>query len=387
MDSERSISKKNILITGARFFTALDLARSFYALGHKVFVADTSNNHLCRYSKCVHKSFLIPSPRFKFKNFEEKLRSIIEEYEIDMVIPVFEEALYLARLDPAIFKRRELFCPPLSILHQLHNKWLFSQLLSKLDIPTLPIKLLRDLEDFKKIDFLPYALKPCYSRGSFELRKVVTKEFPDITVNRQKTWVAQKWAEGDKYCTYSVCRNGKVQAHVTYPNKNLRGYCLSFESVEHPKVLKWVENLAEKLNLTGQISFDLIEVSDGNLYALECNPRATSGVHLLVSNPNLSKYFIEEQSQIYQATAGAKKQIVFGMLLYGLGQREEKQTLSSFIKKHVRYADVVFCKKDLKPFFMQLFVFTDHILKCVKYKLPISEAFIYDLNWNEELDA
>lgn len=377
---------KNILITGGRFFTALELARSFYNSGHKVFVADTTRVHLCAYSKCVSRSFLIPSPRFEFGKFEKKLKVIIEKYNIDMVIPVFEEALYLAKADPDIFKRCELFCSSLSIMHQLHNKWLFSKLQDTLDIPILPIKLIKKSKDLKNIHFSPYALKPCYSRGSFELQKISSKEKPNISIDKaKKYWVAQKWIEGEKYCTYSICRNGKVQAHVTYPNKTICGYCMSFESIKHSRILQWVKNLVKKLNFTGQISLDLIESSDGSLYALECNPRATSGLHLLAANLDLAKYFIENNIKIYQSPVGVGRQMAFGMLLYGLNQREKKQTISSFVKKHLKYKDVVFCKEDLKPFLLQLFIFGKHILRCFKYKLPIPEAFLYDLNWEEEL--
>ena len=66
-------SNQNILITGGRFFFALELARSFHRAGHRVFVADTSKVHLCAVSNCVERCFFIPSPRFQFAAFQSTL--------------------------------------------------------------------------------------------------------------------------------------------------------------------------------------------------------------------------------------------------------------------------------------------------------------------------
>jgi predicted ATP-grasp superfamily ATP-dependent carboligase len=381
-----SISNKNILITGCRFFYALELARLFYRAGHKVFVADSMKLHLCKYSKCVSQTFLIPSYRFDFKNFEKELKRIINEYRIDIIIPVFEETLYLAKIDPSVFENCELFCSPFPILYQLHNKWLFSKLQNTFDIPTLPAKLIKDYGDLKNVDFYPYALKPCYSRSAFKIQKIISKDsLPDIDITEKKPWVAQKWMNGDKYCTYSICKNGKILAHTVYPNKTIGGYCLSFISIEHSKILKWIENFVCRLNFTGQISFDFIESEEG-LFALECNPRATSGLHLLAVNPDLAKYFTKTDIEIYQPPIGISKLVGFGMLLYAFTQREVNQSRIGCIKKHLKYKDIIFYKEDLKPFFFQFFVFTSFILKCFKYKLPIPQAFIHDIIWDEEMD-
>jgi len=229
-------------------------------------------------------------------------------------------------------------------------------------------------------------LKPSYSRGSFCLKKIQSgQSLPSFDIEPNNPWIAQKWMNGNKYCSYAICRNGRLQAHVVYPNRaSGAGYCMSFESIDHPKILEWVQTLVRDLNLTGQISFDFVESQDGQLYALECNPRATSGLHLLTSNPNLSDYFLKDNPNTFEPPLGIGSQLAFGMMLYGLKQREENQSLSNFIKKHLQIPDVTFSKKDLKPFLFQLYIFAHHIIQCLKYKLPVPEAFLHDLNWEEE---
>ncbi len=306
-----------------------------------------------------------------------------------MVIPIFEESLYVAKAKPILEKNCEVFCPSFEIINQLHNKWLFSQLQKKHQIDAIPSVIIKNKEDIEKIDFsYPYVLKPSYSRGSMGIKKIGSdKDIFDGKINKKNSWVAQKWIEGKTYCSYSICRNGKIKAHAVYannvPNSN---YCLSFQAIRHPKIYKWVRNFIRKLDITGHISFDFVETKEKKIYAIECNPRATSGLHLVASHANLSKYFIETETDILQPKIGTGRQLAFGMLMYGYLQKQKKETVFGFIKKHLKFKDVVFCIKDIKPFLLQLFVYTASFYKSFKYKISIPKAFIHDLNWEEEID-
>ena len=74
--------------------------------------------------------------------------------------------------------------------------------------------------------------------------------------------------EGKRYCTYSVCRDGKVNAHATYPVSYAIGgsSCLSFSSIEHQPILDWITEFVAAQRFTGQAGFDFIEGADGSLY-------------------------------------------------------------------------------------------------------------------------
>ena len=89
-------------------------------------------------------------------------------------------------------------------------------------------------------------------------------------------WVAQEYISGQQYHTYSICHNGYITAHATYPSTFTakRNTAIVFQHVDHPAIFKWVKTFVEKNQYTGQIGFDFIETQDGQLSALECNPRA-----------------------------------------------------------------------------------------------------------------
>jgi len=86
-----TISKKKILLTGARSLFTLDLARQLHAQGHAVYAAESSHHHVCRFSNAISKHFIVPRPRFQPKEFVDSLVSVVEKEKIDMVIPSFEE--------------------------------------------------------------------------------------------------------------------------------------------------------------------------------------------------------------------------------------------------------------------------------------------------------
>ena len=58
------------------------------------------------------------------------------------------------------------------------------------------------------------------------------------------------------------------------------------EPREYGPVTDWVRTFVEKTGFHGQIAFDFILQGDKAM-AIECNPRATSGIHLLGQHPNI----------------------------------------------------------------------------------------------------
>ena len=120
---------KRILITGARAPVSIDLSRRFHAAGHEVFLCDSIRFPIGRSTSKQHSSFRVPSPRYDTAGFIFEVNRIIDEHQIDLVIPTSEECFYLAA------HRAELHCPclveSLPLLESLHNKFTFSQTYGK----------------------------------------------------------------------------------------------------------------------------------------------------------------------------------------------------------------------------------------------------------------
>ncbi len=383
-------SKKRFLLTGARSYITLDLARQLKTNGHKVFVADSSDSYICQYSNAVEKSFTIPSPRFKQKAFIQRLQELVSQYQIDIVIPICEEIFYLSQAVDQFPDHCHLFSPTFEILESLHNKWAFTQMLKEHGFATPTTFLLRSNEDLNTVLFnTPYVLKACYGRASQQ----VIKMYPNmpvpssVQIEEHNPWLAQEWLEGERFCSFNVCSEGKILAHSTYPVEYaIKGTsCLSFKSVKKPSILEWTRLFVEKINFTGQIAFDFIQTEEGILYCIECNPRSTSGLHLFGSDDRLDEAFLGENTEIIFPKEKTAKQLAIGMLLYGWQQPpENKECDSTFLQTLFKTKDIIFDKKDLKPFFYMPLICLRIWRESRKLKKNLPATFTHDIEWNNE---
>jgi hypothetical protein len=105
--------------------------------------------------------------------------------------------------------------------------------------------------------------------------------------------VAQRFVSGREMCSYAIARDGKLTAHALYEPSWRAGKSSSyyFSAVNRPAIEAFTSNFVASMGYTGQIAFDFIEAVDGRIYVLECNPRATSGVHLFVPQDGLAAAF------------------------------------------------------------------------------------------------
>jgi len=385
----KNASPKKILLSSGRSPVTLHLARQLHAAGHQVYVADATKVHLCIFSNAVTKNFHIPSPRFSPKEYLEAILKIVTDEKIDLLIPVYEEILYLTKEETKFPSYCKIFASSFSLLNELHNKWLFCTKQQGFGIKTPNTFLIRTQDDLNRLDpSRSYALKACYSRASLNMKKLnVGESLPNLCIETHNPWIAQEWLSGKKFCTYSICQQGKIKAHATYPVRFAidGNSCLTFESIEHQKIYEWIENFVEKAEFTGQIAFDFIE--DGNnLYAIECNPRATSGVFLFEASDQMDQAFLNQSEQVLFPKKGAAKQVASGMLLYGWKKSSyPANTMRNFLKTLMRIRDVVFHSKDLKPFFSIPIVFAAFLYSCKKSSLTLPEILTFDNEWNGEI--
>ncbi len=383
---------KKILITYGRSFLALELARQLHAAGHTVYVADSIRFHVARFSNAISKSYKVPSPRYHPEAYLEKLIAIVKQEKIDFLLPIYEETSLLSQAHDRIPEFCQLFCPPFELFDDLHHKWRFQCKLKELGIETLRAALVQSPHEISQLDFTtPFALKPCYSRASQKVKKVYPQQAVDnLSIEPYNPWIAQEWMEGDKFCTYTICHEGKIYAHSTYPvNYAIDGNsCLIFESITHPGIYAWIEHFVKSINYTGQIAFDFIESAQKKLYAIECNPRATSGLLLFNFSPEtrLDRALFKKNASPLLPEPHARQQIATGMLLYGWKKSAiPNNNIFRFLKNFCSTKDVILRSTDLKPFLFQPLIFASIWKNSRKQKLSIPDYFTHDHDWNGEV--
>jgi hypothetical protein len=377
---------RTLLLTAGRLPVALDLARKFKAAGHRVLVADPFKLHGCRFSAAVDASFMVPSPRENPHAFVEALVSIAYRHRVDLLIPVFEDTLYIAQYRDRFPSHCEIFASSFDLLHGLHHKWHFHQLLGRLGLEAPRTLLIEDSRQLRELDFADtYALKACYSRASLKMYELKQSDpLPEIDPSPKAPWIAQEWIRGEKFCSYTVCRNGRVLAHATYPVIfGVRDrWCVCFQAVDHPEIYEWVRRMAAQINYTGQMGFDFVQTPDGRLIAIECNPRPTSGVHLFEHEDRLDRAFHGTLETPLFPRVGIQRQIALGFLAFGWRSQEAREHPIRYLRALLGIKDIVFTSQDPLPWLMQPAVFIAYTIRAKQMGLTIPALITHDLEWN-----
>jgi hypothetical protein len=380
----------NILITGGRAPVALELARAFHRAGHTVFMAESLRGHLSQPSAAIKASFVVPAPRQETGAFLATLKKIVEQNQIDLLIPTCEEVFHIAKSLDEIPCR--VFTEPLDKLDSFHNKWKFAHAAVECGLRVPATMLIRNrdelLDAFARWRGL--VLKPVYSR--FASRTLILPQLREVlstlTFAAKRGWVAQEFIAGRQFCSYSVCQNGQLTAHTTYPTVFTagQGATIAFEPVEHPAIFTWVKTFVKHFEVTGQMSFDFIQSEDGQVYALECNPRATSGVHLLASHPQFADSFCAECIEARQPITppGDKTMLASAMLVYGLPSALANGTFHAWFQTFLHSRDVIWDAKDPLPFLLQLRSLLFYLKLARQKGMSPLEASTFDIEWNGE---
>ena len=312
-----------VLVTSSRLPFAVEEIRKLGEEGHVVYAADTFARAPGNHSRHVASYFTVPSPRLNSSHFVERVVSIVEQNQIEVVVPAFEEAFYLSRHAEELPERCRLFAPEWPEPLRLHRKSSFLELAAELGQPTCTTWFVDDEAKMRERmnELGDYFARPVNSRGATELltNQDITrgkKSLSECEVSDRHPWIIQPYVAGPELCTYSIARQGELLAHVTYRHPLTLGDRggVAFESVDSGATLAMAQALARATNYTGQFGLDLID-SETGLVLSECNPRGTAGVALLPADVFARAVAGFETSQPYVAPAGHRRKITTGLLL------------------------------------------------------------------------
>lgn len=279
-----------VLLTSSRAPVTLNLIRVLAEAGHTVFASDTFAPTLGSASRYLTRHLVTPPPRQAPKDFARALWSIVRTHHIDWLIPTCEEVFYIGMYHELLAGATRVLGEPLNLLESWHNKFSFQRRAAAKGLATPATTLVTSPAELRfSLKQTPrYLLKPAYSRFA---SRILTNCGPrprpwsvrDCCPTPEQAWLVQEFIEGESVCSYSILHQGHVTAHCAYvtPHRVHEGSGVSFLSIEGSETLALVRRLIEGTAFTGQLSFDYMRGRDGRLYLLECNPRATSGLHLM----------------------------------------------------------------------------------------------------------
>lgn len=273
--------ERRILITLGRLPKALDLAAAFRRQKHRVVVADPFRWHLCRASRFVQACRRVPPPNPEPEAFLEALARIVQRDGITDIVPVSEETLHVAALEDRLPQQTRLHTMSQATLKRLHDKLGFVETAAALG---LPVPQTFDLTDERARGFAasePFISKPRLSSAGHGVSAHAPGDALPEPIVRM---VVQEQLPGPEISTFTVVHRGTPIGTLAYRGVIMAGtVAVCFEALDAvpDDVARWIDRFAAGTDYSGFLSFDFRAREDGTFLPIECNPRATSGVHFV----------------------------------------------------------------------------------------------------------
>lgn len=405
------------LILGARAPASLEWARAIKQQGWQVTLADSLAWPLSRFSEAGKKYYRLPEPRPNPQAWINSVKKLVIDKKIDWIIPTCEEVFYLAWGASELQKHCQLLISDFSLLEELHHKYHFAKLTCDwhLQAPTSYL-----ITNTSQIDSIfathnEWVLKPVFSRfATHTLIKPSIAELKKIVINENSPWVMQHFIQGKEHCSYSLINNGEVISHACYHPKYRvgKGSGIYFDVTQPPEIQEFVKTFAQKTHYHGQVAFDFIEATNGKFYVLECNPRATSGIHLFNDQPEALTEFFEPTEKraplltsslpggetvpspgkggvrvgsnspntksIFQPTTNPRMSSM-AMILFAMIKQGWKKT---FWQDFKQAQDIISHSGEHRPHYAQLLCLTEMCTRAIIQRKGLLAAVTADIEWD-----
>lgn len=379
------MSAGTVLLTLGRLPKALDLARSFRAAGWRVVVAEPFRKHLAGASKAVARSVVVTAPATDREAYLRDLLRVVEQERVDLVLPVSEEVLHVAALHGRLPERTRLFAMPAEAVLAAHDKGVFAAQAGRMGLaapPTHPLGSEGAALLAAHRDVVVKPLHACSGRGVRRLRRGTVLPLADPALPA----IVQAMVPGPERSTCSLVHDGVVSGTVVYRGLMQSGsVSIAFERVEDPLIEAFVRDYAAATRWTGFLSFDFMLDDQGRPWAIECNPRTTSGLHFFapgdlaraVLDPSHPLRFRPEArlQQFYSCLTETQLS-----LFRGGGFGRKLRTLLST-------RDVTWSARDPKPFLTMTATSWPIIREAMARRATFGEVATLDVGWRADEPA
>lgn len=379
---------KRVLLTCARIPTALFLARALHKAGAEVHIADPFPVHICKATNSVSMCHKVIPPLESKAAYKQGILDIIAQHKIDLVIPVFEEGIFLSEFYQDIASKCNIDVPDINLMLQLHSKHDFIILAKSLGLPTpATYKYDAPRNNFAITQSNKYIVKKIFSRSGLDFAIFEPGEEISTTIQPNGEYIIQEFIPGHTICTCSYVLNGKLILHTAYKQlictPNGTG-AVCFQAIDDANIQRSIETFVAKTSYKGWISFDLIQKPNGEFFYIECNPRPTLGLclfdpkilahTLLATNAELKFQDAVNIGSKAQMTLISIECVLRRFFKGSIKPKEFKSLLSS--------KDIIFDPSDLYPFLYQFMCYIYVKYKAAKLKTNFLNAAIQDLTWN-----
>jgi len=203
--------------------------------------------------------------------------------------------------------------------------------------------------------------------------------------------LVQRFIEGEHLSSLSLLDRGREIATVVYRGTVFAGtVAICFERVDDAvAVHRWVSGFCENLEYSGFIAFDFIVDETGTAWAIECNPRVTSGAHFFDSESLAAAMREPSSSSEIPFKPGRRMQWAYSTLteayaaLFAGRFAEFRRRLAAMFTA----ADVVWSTRDPLPFLLMTPMSWEILWPAMTRGLSLGEATQRDIAWFSEAET
>lgn len=375
-----------VLLTLGRLPKCVDLARGFAAAGARVLIAEPHRWHMGGCSRSVQRSFTLPAPRTEPEAYGQALLELIDQQQVDWVVPVSEETLHVIPLLHAQRPRVSCFGPSPETLLQLHDKLRFADLLAQNNLP-VPTTLRADDPAATALALHQATVLKARASCAGDGLEFLAPGAAIPTAKANAGWLVQARQPGPLTCSFAVVVDGQVLATVAYRARLLSGtVAVCFERINDAD---WYHGFSQRVatlcSYTGFLAFDFIAAADAEPVPIECNPRVTSGVHFLNARDVASAILGDAGTTIGLGPYDLMQQF------YPSLTEVQKLLLKNFksgraaLPDLFRAREVSFKASDPGPFLLQPIAAWPIMSKALFGGMSFGAAATQDIEWNGSL--
>lgn len=359
---------KTVMISGGKMSKALQLARSFHAAGHRVVLIESHKYWLTghRFSRAVDRFLTVPEPGAPA--YVDALVQIIEDERVDVYVPVCSPvaSLFDAAATPILSRSCEVVHAGPDIIERLDDKYAFAMAAEALRLRVPKTFRITNPEQVAAFDFAAYPRPFILKSIAYDaVRRLDLTRLPCATpadtrafakslpISDDNPWILQEFIAGAEYCTHGTLRDGELRVHCCCASS---AFQINYEHVDDPEIEAWVRRFGSGLRLTGQASFDFIRADDdGELYAIECNPRTHSAITMFYNHPDVAAAYLGSiplQEPIRPLASSRPTYWLYHEVFRLLTRLGSPAAALARLRTIVRGKDAVFDWRDPLPFLM-----------------------------------
>ena len=376
-----------ILVTSSRMPYALDIVRKLSERGHELYASDNYETAPGSHSKYLKGHTVTASPSGDPEAFVGDVEAYCRENSIELVVPCFEEAFYLAAQHQRLSELTTVYTPPFATLARVHDKASFEALADRLGIRAPKTIVAHSQEKLgEAIERFPrYFARAAFSRGGVGLLTNTgplagAMDISEAHPTEAAPWLVQEFVDGPMHCTYANIHSGRVVTHGAYraPRQWQHSTAIQFLSVDPKASLPTVEKLAGELHWTGQMSLDFVEADDG-LVIIECNPRGTDGI-LLMEAEELERGILGAEGETLLVEPGREVQLDFAV--FGQAFREPLREMPRSFEDLVRVEGSDAGWRDALPTLYSALSFAHHARLNLGQRKALLAAMADGITWD-----